>query len=124
MNMEARRELLHWRMSLKKLLARSLMNLMMKKFPIQELMNAILFLKERPHLSISIKCDIYKVIGIEGEEFEKAKGESDTLAGFLLEQSGRMLQAGEKVQFGEYTFTIEAADKRRIKQIKMTLPAE
>lgn len=68
--------------------------------------------------------DIYKVIGIEGEEFEKAKGESDTLAGFLLEQSGRMLQAGEKVQFGEYTFTIEAADKRRIKQIKMTLPAE
>jgi putative hemolysin len=68
--------------------------------------------------------DIYKVIGIEGEEFEKAKGDSDSLAGFLLEQSGHMPAVGEKVKFGPYIFTIEAADKRRIKQVKMTLPAE
>ncbi len=66
--------------------------------------------------------DLYKVLRIDGEEFEAAKGESDTLAGFLLEQSEKMLVPHEQVTFRNYTFTIEAADKRRIKQVKVTLP--
>ncbi|MBX7094682.1 MAG: gliding motility-associated protein GldE [Flavobacteriales bacterium] len=65
--------------------------------------------------------DVYKVLDIEGNEFEDAKGESDTLAGFLLEQSGKMMQQGDKIRFGRYIFTIEAADKRRITQIKMSI---
>jgi putative hemolysin len=65
--------------------------------------------------------DIYRVLEIDGENFEKVKGESDTVAGFLLELSGKLLQKNEKVIFENYTFTIEAADKRRIKQIKITI---
>ncbi|MFZ5554345.1 MAG: gliding motility lipoprotein GldD [Bacteroidota bacterium] len=66
--------------------------------------------------------DIYKVLGIEGDEFEEKKGESDTLAGFLLERTGKLPQQHEKIKFKNYIFTIEAVDKRRIKQVKMTLP--
>lgn len=66
--------------------------------------------------------DMYKVLNIDGELFENSKGDSDTLAGFLLELSGKLLNKNEKVNFEGYTFTIEAADKKRIKQVKITIP--
>lgn len=65
--------------------------------------------------------DLYKILEIEGDNFEKVKGESDTLAGFLMELSGKILRKNEKVSFDNYTFVIEAADKRRIKQVKLTI---
>lgn len=68
----------------------------------------------------SIK-DFCRVLDDEDEEiFEEEKGESETLAGFLLEISGRFPKKGEKINFKNYTFTIEALDKKRIKQVKAT----
>lgn len=66
--------------------------------------------------------DLYKILDIEGENFEEAKGESDTLAGFILEISGKIPPKNEKVRFEDYLFTVEAADKRRVKRVKITLP--
>lgn len=65
--------------------------------------------------------DLYKILGIDGENFEEAKGESDTLAGFMLELSGKILTKNEKVNFENYLLTVEAADKRRIKRVKLTI---
>lgn len=65
--------------------------------------------------------DMYRVIGISGEVFEEEKGESDTIAGFCIERAGKILLKNEKVTFQNYAFTIEAADKRRIKQVKVTI---
>lgn len=65
--------------------------------------------------------DIYKVLDVDGEIFEKAKGESDSLGGFVLEQSGKIPQKNEKVKFENFVFTIESADKRRIKRVKITI---
>ena len=65
--------------------------------------------------------DLYKVLEIEGSEFEEAKSESDTLAGFLIEQSGKILKKGEKIKFLNYSFQIEAADARKVKRIKLTI---
>lgn len=65
--------------------------------------------------------DFCKVLDDEDEAiFEEEKGESETLAGFLLEISGRFPKKGEKIILKNYTFTIEALDKKRIKQIKAT----
>jgi putative hemolysin len=64
--------------------------------------------------------DLYRVMGLDGDEFEEQKGESDTIAGFCLELAGKILLKNEKISFENYTFTIEAADKRRIKQVKVT----
>ncbi|MDG1385671.1 MAG: gliding motility-associated protein GldE [Flavobacteriaceae bacterium] len=67
--------------------------------------------------------DFYKIIQIEEvEAFEKAKGEAETLAGFILEIAQKLPVFGQKIIFEKITFTIELVDKKRIKQIKVTLP--
>ncbi|MDP4988800.1 MAG: gliding motility-associated protein GldE, partial [Polaribacter sp.] len=52
--------------------------------------------------------DFCKVLDDEDEDiFEREKGESETLAGFILEISGKFPKKGEKINFKNYTFTIE-----------------
>ncbi len=66
--------------------------------------------------------DFYKVIKLENyDHFEDAKGEAETLAGFLLEISRGFPKKNEILLFDNYSFTIEVIDKKRIKQIKMTI---
>ncbi|GGW55552.1 hemolysin [Winogradskyella epiphytica] len=67
--------------------------------------------------------DMYKIVGIEddAESFEAKKGEAETLAGFVLEISGGFPRIGSKINFKNYVFTIEALERKRIKQIKLTL---
>lgn len=68
----------------------------------------------------SIK-DFCRVLDNEDEAiFEEEKGESETLAGFILEISGKFPKKGDKINFKNYTFTIEALDNKRIKQVKAT----
>jgi len=66
--------------------------------------------------------DVYRALNIDGKEFEAEKGESDTLAGLVLELFGKIPKKNEKFKFNEYQITIEAADKRRVKHIRLTLP--
>lgn len=66
--------------------------------------------------------DFYKVLNIDGDDFEEVKGDSDTLAGFLLEISGKFPEKFETITFGEYQFKIEKIENRRIHRIKATLP--
>jgi len=69
---------------------------------------------------ITIK-DFCKVLeDTDEEKFEESKGESETIAGFILEISGKFPKIGEKINFDRYTFTIEALDRKRIKQLKVT----
>ena len=65
--------------------------------------------------------DFYKILNIDGQKFEVSKGESDTLAGFCIENAGKILLKNEKITFENYTFTVEASDKRRIKKIKIKI---
>ena len=72
----------------------------------------------------SIK-DFYRIVNFEDETvavFENAKGESETIAGFLLEQTGHFPRKLDKINFEGFTFVIESMDKKRIKQIKCTTP--
>lgn len=68
--------------------------------------------------------DFYRVVKIKEEEFENHKGESETIAGFVLEISGSFPKIGEKVLFKDYQFIVESMDKKRLKRIKVTLPHE
>jgi len=65
--------------------------------------------------------DLYKILDIDGENFESAKGDSDTLAGFILELSGKIPMKNEKIKFENYVLTVEAADKRKVKRVKLTI---
>ena len=69
--------------------------------------------------------DFYRVSKIEDElEFEQQKGESETIAGFVLEIAGSFPKKGDVITFNAYRFVVEGLDKKRLKQIKVTLPHE
>jgi gliding motility-associated protein GldE len=66
--------------------------------------------------------DFYKVIKLEDTEmYEEAKGEAETLAGFLLEISKSFPKKNEIISFHNFAFTIEAFEGKRIKQIKLSI---
>ena len=67
--------------------------------------------------------DFYRVAELNNVEvFEEFKGESETLAGFILEITKGFPKRGEIIRFKGYTLTVESIDNRRIKQIKIGLP--
>lgn len=68
--------------------------------------------------------DMYRILEIDDTPFEENKGEADSLAGFILELAGKIPKKNERIHFDDYIFTIEAADKRRIKRIKITINGE
>ena len=68
--------------------------------------------------------DFYRVLAVPAsaeEHFEKIRGESETLAGFLLEFIEAFPEKKQVIAFDNYTFTIEDIDKKRIKQLKVTI---
>ena len=68
--------------------------------------------------------DFCKALGIEDRIFEEAKGESDTLAGLMLELAGKIPDINEKFRFDQYVFQAETVDKRRIKRIRVIIDHE
>ena len=68
--------------------------------------------------------DFYKVIELKDEEiFEKAKGESESIAGFVLEIAQAFPKISQVIKFEGYQFVIESVDRKRIKRIKVILPS-
>ena len=65
--------------------------------------------------------DFYKILSIDSKSFEAFKGDSETIAGFILEISQSFPKINSKVIFENYTFTIESVDKKRINQVKVTI---
>lgn len=65
--------------------------------------------------------DVCRLIDIDDESFDEVKGDSGTLAGLILEIVGKIPEQNEKIAFSRFLFRIEAADKRKIKKVKITL---
>lgn len=65
--------------------------------------------------------DFYRIVDVDEDVFESHKGEAETLAGFILEILGNFPKKDQKVAFENCVFTIETVDKKRIKQIKVTI---
>lgn len=65
--------------------------------------------------------DFYRIVDVDEVFFESSKGEAETLAGFILEILGNFPKKGQKIHFSNVYFTIEVVDKKRIKQLKVTL---
>jgi len=65
--------------------------------------------------------DFLKIVDIDDDFFEDIKGDADTIAGVILELTGEIPAKNKKIEYKNLTFTIESVDKRRIKQIKVTI---
>ncbi len=65
--------------------------------------------------------DVARILEIDRVDFEEAKGESDSLAGLIIEIEERIPTKNEKITFKNLVFTIESADNRKIKRVKITI---
>lgn len=65
--------------------------------------------------------DFYRIVDVDEDIFESHKGEAETLAGFILEVLGNFPKKDQKITFENCIFTIETVDKKRVKQIKVTI---
>jgi len=61
--------------------------------------------------------DFYRILDIEEDIFADIRGESETLAGLILELTEEIPEQGQTVHFGKFLFKINSADRRRIKEI-------
>lgn len=65
--------------------------------------------------------DFFRIMEVEEEDlFEEHKGEAESLAGFVLEINGETPNRRQKINFYNFSFTIESIDKKRIKRIKVS----
>jgi len=65
--------------------------------------------------------DFSKVFEIEEDIFEEVRGESETLAGLILELTGEIPQKNQIIKYENFIFRIESADRRRIKEIRVEI---
>ena len=66
--------------------------------------------------------DICRIIEVDTEIFDPVRGDADSVAGLVLEMHGFIPKINTEVDYNGYRFKIVEVDKRRIKQVKMTLP--
>lgn len=63
--------------------------------------------------------DMCRVMGLSFDTFDEVRGESDSLAGLVLEISGKFPTVNERISFKEFDFTILSIEKLRIGRIKV-----
>ncbi|MDG1475735.1 MAG: gliding motility-associated protein GldE, partial [Vicingaceae bacterium] len=66
--------------------------------------------------------DLFKIIDLEDESiFDEVRNEADSLAGLIIGIAGKIPQKNEKINHKHFSFIIEAADKRRVKRVKILI---
>jgi CBS domain containing-hemolysin-like protein len=68
--------------------------------------------------------DFCKILDIDEDVFEDVRGESETLAGLILEMTGAIPENGQSVRHGKFMFRVNAADRRRIKEVYVEIDEE
>lgn len=63
--------------------------------------------------------DMIRVADMNGDVLDQYKGDSETIAGFILEQTGEFPKKKDVIEIGDYSFTVEAIDRKRIKRVKL-----
>lgn len=66
--------------------------------------------------------DVCRLTGLAPGVFDPVRGASDTLAGLALELRGDIPLIGTEIAWNGFLLTVTIADKRRIDQLKLSLP--
>ncbi|MEM6803982.1 MAG: gliding motility-associated protein GldE [Bacteroidota bacterium] len=68
--------------------------------------------------------DVRKILNLDDQIFEDARGDSDSLGGLILELHGKIPDKGDLISYQNFDFIIEAISRNRISQIKMIIKEE
>lgn len=63
--------------------------------------------------------DVASIMGLSSDTFDSVKGESDSLAGLILEIAGQIPQVNDSVRIGDFEFVILEVERNRIKKVKV-----
>lgn len=63
--------------------------------------------------------DFCKILNVDDEIFDDARGESDSLGGLILEFESKIPDQGSVINFKQFRFEITDADQRKINKIKV-----
>ncbi len=66
--------------------------------------------------------DMMKLLGLRPDQWEEERGDSDSLAGLLLEVFQKMPVAGDSISLDGYRFEVVAVTRRRIQKVRIELP--
>ncbi|NDK54701.1 gliding motility-associated protein GldE [Pontibacter sp. BT213] len=65
--------------------------------------------------------DFCKIAEVPFDVFDDVKGESESVAGLVLALFSRIPKPGETINYGPFHFTIESADNKRVKRVKINV---
>ena len=65
--------------------------------------------------------DFYKTLQINEDIFEQERGDSDTLAGLILEVLGELPRQNTEVKIKKFTFTVTSGDNRKINKLHVKI---
>ena len=65
--------------------------------------------------------DFCKVIDVESTVFDSVKRESESLGGLILELNNELPRVGDEISHEQFTFTIEAVDRKTIKRVRVDI---
>ncbi len=65
--------------------------------------------------------DVCKMMDLPVDTFERVRGDSDSLAGLILEIAGHFPAVGDTVTSGDFDFTVLELDRNRIKKVKIAV---
>lgn len=63
--------------------------------------------------------DLCRILDLDSDYFDEVRGNSESLAGLLLELFSRLPRTGETASHREITFKVQSADKKRIKRVRV-----
>jgi len=65
--------------------------------------------------------DVKKILDLDENEFEDARGDSDTLGGLILELAGKIPRRGDVIHYHNYDLHVESVSKNRIMMVKFVI---
>ncbi|MCW3113112.1 MAG: gldE [Segetibacter sp.] len=65
--------------------------------------------------------DVCKVMELPMETFDEVRGESESLAGLVLELAGEIPEVNGVISSGDFEFTVLEVEKNRLQKIKVTI---
>lgn len=63
-------------------------------------------------------ADFYKILDIDGKEFEELKEDAESIGGFIVQSAGKILKPNEFIKIGNIKLVVESSDKKKIKSVK------
>ncbi len=65
--------------------------------------------------------DVRKILDLDDQVFEDARGDSDSLGGLILEINGKIPSQGDKITYREFELLVESVSNHRINMVKLSM---